>query len=106
MSDPIEKANGMAVATRPAINAGGWMNMPRWVSSGLIPWPSGGITWSLSKGLAMNPMTARKKAIMTIKIAVVYGMVSKRRWGALQIARADMTDRANAMYSREPSLPA
>jgi len=106
MSDPIENAKGMAVATSPAINAGGWKNMPKWVSSGLIPWPSGGITASLSKGLAMNPMTARKKANMTIKIAVVYGIVSSRRWGALQMARADITARAKAMNSREPSLPA
>ena len=55
----------------PAINAGGWKNMPKWVSSGLIPSPSRGTNGSLSKGLAITAVTARKKVKVSIKTAVV-----------------------------------
>ena len=56
---------------RPLINAGGWKNMPKWVSSGLIPSPSGGTIASVSKGLAMKAITARKKVSTNISTAAV-----------------------------------
>ena len=69
--DPMAKAKGMLAQINPAINMGGCMNIPKWVSSGFIPSPSGGTKGSLSNGLAMNPVTARKKTSTTIKTPVV-----------------------------------
>ena len=43
---PMAKAKGRATPMRPVMSMGGWKNMPGWVSSGLMPWPSGGVTAS------------------------------------------------------------
>ena len=67
----MAKAKGMLTQINPAINMGGCMNIPKWVSSGLMPSPSGGMKGSLSNGFAMNPVTARKNASTTIKTPVV-----------------------------------
>ena len=61
----------MLMPTSPAISAGGWKNIPKWVSSGLIPSPSTGTKGSLSKGLAITAITATKKASTSISTAVV-----------------------------------
>ncbi len=61
----------MLMPTSPDISAGGWKNMPKWVSRGLMPWPSMGVKASLSKGLAIMEVTARKKVSTTISTAVV-----------------------------------
>ena len=61
----------MLMPTSPAINAGGWKNIPKWVSSGLMPSPSAGMKGSLSKGLAITPITARKKVKTSISMPVV-----------------------------------
>ena len=97
---------GMLMPTSPAISAGGWKNMPKWVSSGLMPCPSGTGNGSLAKGFAMNPITARKNTSISIRMAVVHASVGRADAGANQIASADITDSAKAMYSSEPSLPA
>ena len=97
---------GMLIPTRPAIRAGGWKNIPKWVSSGLMPCPSGTGKGSLAKGFAMNPITARKNTSISIRMAVVHARVGRVAAGANQIASAAITDRAKAMYSSDPSLPA
>ena len=55
----------------PAIIMGGWMNMPGWVSRGLMPSPSAGVRARVAKGLAMNSITARKKVSTNISTEVV-----------------------------------
>ena len=69
-SAPIAMLNGTATTISPVICMGGWMNMPKWTSSGLMPWPSGGTKGSRSSGLAKNTMMARKKASTSAIIAV------------------------------------
>ena len=54
---------GMATEMRPIICMGGWMNMPKWMRSGLIPCPSGGAMARRSSGLARKTMTPRKNAM-------------------------------------------
>ena len=90
----------------PAISAGGWKNIPKCVSNGLIPCPSGTGNGSFWNGFAMKPITARKKTSISIRIATVHGSVGRVDAGASQIAIAAITDSANAMYSSDPSLPA
>ena len=102
----MANAKGTVMPISPAINAGGWKNMPKWVSKGLIPSPSSGTKGSLSKGLAITAMTATKKVRVSIRMAVVYGRASLNFSGARQTAIADMIERMVAMYSREPSFPA
>ena len=105
-SDPTANDIGMVMPTSPAIRAGGWKNIPKWVSSGLMPSPSAGTKGSFSKGLAMTAVTARKNVSTSIMTPVVYGRASRTRSGARQMAMAAMTERTIAMYSSEPSLPA
>ena len=69
--EPRAKEKGMVMPTRPAIRAGGWKNIPKWVSKGLMPSPSAGTKGSLSKGLAITAMTARKKVSTSIITPVV-----------------------------------
>ena len=82
------------------------MNMPKWVSNGFMPSPSSGMKGSLSKGLAMKPITAMKNVITSINTPVVYGNVSRTLCGALHTANAAMAPNAMAMYNSDPSLPA
>ena len=70
-NDPSAKEKGTLIPTRPDINAGGCTNMPTWVSNGLIPSPSMGTKGSLSKGLAITEVTAKKKASTSMSTPVV-----------------------------------
>ena len=67
--------NGMATEMRPIICMGGWMNMPKWMSSGFIPCPSSGAIVRRSSGLARKTMTPRKKAMTRAMTPVAYGAV-------------------------------
>ena len=64
---PMAMENGTDTITRPVICIGGWMNIPKWTSSGFIPWPSVGANGSLSSGLANPRIIARKKVRVNIR---------------------------------------
>ena len=68
-------ANGMATEIRPIICMGGWMNIPKWISRGFIPCPSGGARARRSSGLARKTITPRKKAMTRAMTLVAYGAV-------------------------------
>ena len=103
---PRAKEKGRVTPISPAIITGGWMNIPGWMSSGLIPSPSAGTKDRVSKGFAAPAITARKKVSTTIRTALVYGRLSLIRDCAKAIASADMMERAKDMYRSEPSFPA
>ncbi|GIT01535.1 MAG: hypothetical protein CM1200mP27_01600 [Chloroflexota bacterium] len=44
-NDPTAKAKGTVMQISPAIKAGGWKNIPKWVRSGFMPSPSQRDEW-------------------------------------------------------------
>ena len=60
-SAPIAMLNGMATEMSPVICIGGWMNIPKWTRSGLMPCPSARANGNRSRGLARKTVTPRKK---------------------------------------------
>ena len=57
ISDPFAKAKGIVIIARPAINIGGWLNIPGCNKRGLIPIPSTTSLFMCSKGLAKKAKT-------------------------------------------------
>ena len=106
ISPPSANAIGMLIPASPAISAGGCKNIPKCVSSGLMPCPSAAGNGSRWNGFAINAITARKNTSMNISMATVHASVGRVAAGASRIATADNAASAKAMYSSDPSLPA
>jgi hypothetical protein len=71
-----------------------------------MPSPSTGIIGNLSKGLAIQAITPKKNVRTTIIIAIAKGKLGLSLSGDDMTAIADIIDRTNAIYNKEPSLPA
>ena len=73
MSIPVVIANGIEIVANPAINKGGWVNIPGCFNKGLIPLPSSAWNSSNVNGSARNNITPRKKERIPIIIIVICG---------------------------------
>ena len=103
---PTAMLKGIATATSPVIWTGGWMNMPKWTSSGLIPAPSAGVTGRRSSGLARNRITPRKKVSTSAITPMAIGVVCGRLRRMVSAATAARMEKTSAMNRSEPALPA
>ena len=89
MSAPIAMLNGTATSAKPAICSGGWMNIPKCISSGLMPCPSGGVAGSRSSGFAKNIIIAKKNSSTSAIVPSANGVVCGRRLRMVSTAIAD-----------------
>ena len=82
------------------------MNMPKWISSGLIPRPSSGVNGRRSSGFAISTMTPMKKASTTAISPVANGAVNDSFLESPAAATAATAENVTAMNRSEPELPA